>query len=105
MARNPEPPGGATDGDVGSGCWSGLFFIPWCKGTCLQRLHPHAILHVDVCGIDELQQGRGIEVPSGPELHMTHEPASAFQQAPWIGDLSTSKKPHIHVSPEGIDVS
>ncbi len=35
---------------------------------------------------------------------MTHKLTSALQHALWIGNLSTSKKPNIHVSPEGIDV-
>ena len=35
---------------------------------------------------------------------MTHELASAFQKAVWIGNLRATKEPDIDVSFEGIDI-
>ena len=46
----------------------------------------------------------GIDVAFGPELHMTHEPAGAFQEAARIRDLGAAKEPDIDVSPEGVDI-
>src|SRR6516164_626029 len=40
----------------------------------------------------------------GAEFHMAHELASAFQQALGIGNLGTTKEPHIDMSFEGIDI-
>ena len=45
------------------------------------------------------------DVAFGPELHVTHELACAFQQAIWIGNLGATKEPDINVSCEGVDVS
>jgi hypothetical protein len=45
-----------------------------------------------------------MEVTVGPELHVTHKLACAFQQTLRIGNFGTSKEPNIYVSFEGVDV-
>ena len=52
-----------------------------------------AALHISVCGIDKFREGIGVNVTVGPELHMPHVPASAFQQAHRIRKLGTTKNP------------
>ena len=43
-------------------------------------------------------------MPLGPQLHVAHEFASAFQQARGIGQLGAAKEPDVDVGLEGIDV-
>src|SRR5262245_46530986 len=40
----------------------------------------------------------------GPELHVAHELAGAFQQTIWIRNLRAAKEPDVDVSLEGVDV-
>ncbi len=72
----------------------------WTRATS----NPQAPLHIRVCSFDQLHQSRSIDLTFGPELHMAHEPAGAFQQALRIGNLGTPKEPDIDVSPESIDI-
>ena len=67
---------------------------------CLQ-----ARIDVCVCGFNYLPERRGIDATPGPEFHMAHELASAFQQALGIGNLGTTKKADIDVSFERIDIA
>jgi len=50
------------------------------------------------------EKGRSVDLTFWSELHMTHELASAFQQAVWIGQLGATKKSDIDVSSEGVDI-
>jgi hypothetical protein len=60
--------------------------------------------HISVCGFDQSQQGRGIDLTFGLELHMAHELASAFQQVLRVDNLCAAKEPDIDASSEGIDI-
>src|SRR5262245_56963270 len=74
----------------------------------IERLHEllllQALPHIRVCSFDELPESRGIDVAFGPEFHMAHELAGAFQQVLGIGNLGSAKEPDIDVSFEGIDI-
>ncbi len=52
-----------------------------------------------------LRQRCGIDVTSGPEFHMAHELAGAFQQTLRVGNLGATKEPDIDVGCERIDVT
>ena len=55
-------------------------------------------------GLNELCQSRGVEVAFGPDLHVAHEPAGAFQQVIRVGYLGATEEPDIDVSFERVDV-
>src|SRR5690606_12832350 len=71
----------------------------------LENRSTQALLHIGIGGSDELPQSYVIEIASGPELHMAHELARAFQQAFRIGNLGTSKESDVDVSFEGVHVN
>jgi hypothetical protein len=63
-----------------------------------------ALLHVDVSSADERAQGRIVYLQTGPELHVTHEPAAAFEQAAGIGKVGPAKKSDIDVCLENVGI-
>jgi hypothetical protein len=64
-----------------------------------------APLHVSVCNMDELSQGRIINLLAGSELDVPHELASAFQQAVCIREFGATKEPDVHMILERIHVT
>src|SRR4051794_24890286 len=71
-------------------------------GQHLSRLQ--SPIDVNICSLDQLEQRRGIDVTFGPEFHMAHERASAFQQTLGIRNLGSAKKSDIDVIFERIHI-
>src|SRR4249919_2741838 len=98
-----------------AGLWPRRFFIRrshavarsrWASTKPLRdRLCLEAPLHVGVCNMDELSQGRIIDLLAGPELDVPHELARTFQQAACIREFGATKEADVHVVPERIDVT
>ena len=61
-------------------------------------------LHVSVCRVDQVDQGRGIDVASGPELHVPHVLAGTFQQASWVREFSATEEADIDMGFERVDI-
>jgi len=60
---------------------------------------------VGVSGMDQISQATGVNIPSGSELHVTHEPTRSFQEASRIGQFRTTKEPDVDVRPERVDIA
>jgi hypothetical protein len=57
-----------------------------------ERLRLQTPLHVSVCGFDQLRQSRSIDTMCGPQFHVAHELAGAFQQTIRIGNLGAQSR-------------
>jgi len=69
-----------------------------------ELLRLETLLHVDICGMDQLAQSRIINRLTGPELDVAHELAGAFEQTVRIGKFGAKKKPDVDVSLERVGV-
>src|SRR5262245_17423065 len=70
----------------------------------LDLLRVQSAPHIRIGGFDELPKSDGIDFTIGPEIHMAHEFAGAFEQAVGIGKLGAAEEADVDVSREGIDI-
>jgi hypothetical protein len=74
---------------------------PWS----LSLIRTSTPLHVRVCGLNQRPERLGVDNSAGPELHVPHELAGAFEKSVRIDELCAAEEADVDVGSEDIHIS